>query len=98
MFVKRFATHLNLFFSFPGSWSVSDLFVGSPFGEVTVDLELFPSLRCIGLNEIATVNGAFFNRFKAILGTTQFKKEVRLAIRVLSLHLCSVCSFQSISF
>ncbi|KAJ9163692.1 hypothetical protein P3X46_023332 [Hevea brasiliensis] len=70
----------ELVFSFPGSWSVSDWFIRSPFGEVKVDLELFPSLKHIGLNEIATVNEAFLNRFRAILANTQFKKEVRTAV------------------
>ncbi|KAF2311394.1 hypothetical protein GH714_022243 [Hevea brasiliensis] len=70
----------ELVFSFPGSWSLSDWFIGSSFGEVKVDLELFPSLKYIGLNQIATVNGAFLNRFNAILDNTQFKKEVETAV------------------
>lgn len=66
----------ELVFSFPGSWSASDLLIRSPFGEVEVDLALFPCLQYIGLKQTATVNEAFLNRFKAVLTNTHFKKEV----------------------
>ena len=63
-------------FSFPGSWFVSDWFKKGPFGTVDVDLQVFPSLRYLGLHEIATVNEAFLDRFKAVLAYSPFRNEV----------------------
>ncbi|KAJ6358942.1 hypothetical protein OIU76_000633 [Salix suchowensis] len=63
-------------FSFPGSWSVNDWFTGTSFGETKVDLQLFPSLKYIGLDVTATVNEVFLNEFKALLANPLFKNEV----------------------
>ncbi|KAB5531966.1 hypothetical protein DKX38_018636 [Salix brachista] len=63
-------------FSFPGSWSVNDWFTGTSFGETKVDLQLFPSLKYIGLDVTATVNEVFLNKFKALLANPLFKNEV----------------------
>lgn len=60
-------------FSFPGSWSLENWFNSRPFGDTKA---LFPSLRCIGSAEVATVNEAFFRRFEVILKTTSFEIEV----------------------
>ncbi|KDP31163.1 hypothetical protein JCGZ_11539 [Jatropha curcas] len=69
----------ELVFSFPGSWSISDWFKGSSFGEIKVDVELLPSLKSIGLADTATVNEAFLHRFKLVLANPQFRKEVGTA-------------------
>ncbi|KAJ4851387.1 hypothetical protein Tsubulata_006707 [Turnera subulata] len=68
-------------FCFSSSCSVDDWWSNRPFGETKVDSELFPSLKCIGLEEIATVNQAFQERFKAILSNPNFKNEVGEAVR-----------------
>ncbi|CAK7322931.1 unnamed protein product [Dovyalis caffra] len=67
-------------FSFAGSWSANDWFAGNSFGETTVDLQLFPSLKYIGLGVTATANEVFLKRFKSVLGNPQFKIEVRKAV------------------
>ncbi|KAF7135030.1 hypothetical protein RHSIM_Rhsim08G0167100 [Rhododendron simsii] len=67
-------------FGFPGSWSVEDWFSSRPFGDTKADLNLFPSLRSIGNDEVAAVNEAFFRRFEAILRTTSFENEVKKAV------------------
>ncbi|KAJ8753485.1 hypothetical protein K2173_022726 [Erythroxylum novogranatense] len=71
-------------FSFPArNWLVNEWFQGSPFGttKVDVDLDLFSSLKYIGLNEKATVNDAFLRRFKAVLDNPKFINEVEAAVR-----------------
>ncbi|KAF3971337.1 hypothetical protein CMV_005044, partial [Castanea mollissima] len=50
-------------FSFPGYWSKNDWYTGEPFGETEINLDLFPSLRSIGLDEHAKVNKAFLQVF-----------------------------------
>ncbi|KAF7134982.1 hypothetical protein RHSIM_Rhsim08G0167000 [Rhododendron simsii] len=67
-------------FSFPGSWSVENWFSSRPFGDTKADLNLFPFLRSIGNDEVASVNEAFFQRFEVILRTTSFETEVKKAV------------------
>ncbi|XP_058180503.1 protein EDS1L-like [Rhododendron vialii] len=67
-------------FGFPGSWSVEDWFSSRPFGDTKASLNLFPSLRSIGNDEVAVVNEAFFRRFEVILRKTSFEKEVKKAV------------------
>lgn len=57
----------DVIFSFAGTWSVEDWFTTNPFGERKIDRDQFPSLRSIGIDEVATVNEAFLNRFLTIL-------------------------------
>jgi enhanced disease susceptibility 1 protein len=63
-------------FSFAGSLSVNDWFAGSAFGEMKVDLQFFPSLKYVGLDQTGRVNEAFFKRFEAVLANPRFKVEV----------------------
>lgn len=63
-------------FAFAGSWSANDWFSGKPFGETKIDLNLFPSLRSIGNDETAFVNGALLVKFKAILEKSSLVNEV----------------------
>ncbi|KAL9337829.1 hypothetical protein Peur_069598 [Populus x canadensis] len=67
-------------FSFAGSLSVNDWFAGSAFGEMKVDLQLFPSLKYVGLDQTGRVNEAFFKRFEAVLANPRFKVEVEKAV------------------
>ena len=70
------------FFIFPGSWWLSDWVVAQkPFGETKINRlgnqPMFPSLRSIGNDEVATVNEAFLRRFQdKILGGSDFKEKV----------------------
>lgn len=66
----------DVIFSFPGSWTISDWFSRSPFGEKMIDPHppQFASLRSIGNDQVATVNEAFLTRFQAIL--PQLQSEV----------------------
>ncbi|KAH9684530.1 protein eds1-related [Citrus sinensis] len=70
----------DVIFGFPGSWSISDWFSGSPFGEKKIDPHppQFASLRSIGNDQVATVNEAFLTRFQAIL--PQLQNEVGKAV------------------
>ncbi|KAJ6868839.1 hypothetical protein NC651_033820 [Populus alba x Populus x berolinensis] len=67
-------------FSFAGSLSVNDWFAGSAFGEMKVDLQFFPSLKYIGLDQTGRINEAFFKRFEAVLANPRFKDEVEKAV------------------
>ncbi|KAH9775957.1 protein eds1-related [Citrus sinensis] len=70
----------DVIFSFPGSWTISDWFSRSPFGEKMIDPHppQFASLRSIGNDQVATVNEAFLTRFQAIL--PQLQNEVVKAV------------------
>ncbi|CAN1784938.1 Protein EDS1L [Linum perenne] len=68
-------------FSFPGSWNLEDWISKPPFGEVEVDLKLFPSVLYIGLREPGSVNEAFLRRFRSVLTSPQFILEVEKATR-----------------
>ena len=64
-------------FGFPGNWSVNDWYAGESFGETKINLELFPSLRSIGIDEHAKVNKAFLQRFDdKVLTNSDFKNKV----------------------
>lgn len=72
----------GIIFSFPGSWEVKEWFSKGPFGNTKRDHPvLFPSLKYLGLDEIATVNEAFLGRFKEVLNEPRFKEEVEEAAR-----------------
>ncbi|KAK7830238.1 hypothetical protein CFP56_028393 [Quercus suber] len=63
-------------FGFPGNWSVNDWYAGESFGETKINLELFPSLRSIGIDEHAKVNKAFLQRFdNKVLTNSDFKNK-----------------------
>ncbi|KAF7806129.1 protein EDS1L-like [Senna tora] len=66
--------------SFSGFGSVKDWFSETPFGETKINLNLFPSLKSVGNNEVALVNKAFLNRFEAVLGKSSFVAEVDQAM------------------
>ncbi|XP_050256474.1 protein EDS1-like [Quercus robur] len=67
-------------FSFPGYWSENDWYDGEPFGETKINLDLFPSLRSIGIDEHAKVNKAFLQRFvDKISRNRDFRNEVEKA-------------------
>ncbi|MED6136531.1 hypothetical protein PIB30_056863 [Stylosanthes scabra] len=70
----------QVFISFPASGSAKDWYSQKPFGEVPIDLDLFPSLKTIGHNEPAKVNEAFQTRFQAILSKSSFETEVKDAM------------------
>ena len=68
-------------FSFPGYWSENDWYDGEPFGETKINLDLFPSLRSIGIDEHAKVNKAFLQRFvDKISRNRDFRNEVHFAL------------------
>lgn len=77
---KEIGGSSEVVFSFPGSWSKEDWFCNRAFGYTKADLSLFPSLRSLGNDEVAMVNGAFFRRFEEVLKENSFKKEVFLQI------------------
>ncbi|XP_030521506.1 protein EDS1L-like isoform X3 [Rhodamnia argentea] len=72
--------------AFAGSWSPNHWFAGDseakPFGETDVNPKKFPSLRSIGKDAVAKVNGAFMERFLHILdeGSQTFRAEVTKAV------------------
>ncbi|XP_059640254.1 protein EDS1L-like [Cornus florida] len=69
-------------FAFSGSWSVSDWFAGNnAFGEIKVDLKMFPPLRSVGTDEDAKANEAFIGRFASILRTSSLQDEVEKAVK-----------------
>ncbi|XP_065876616.1 protein EDS1B-like [Euphorbia lathyris] len=76
---EKIRSSSQVVFSFPGSWSVTDWYSNTPFGEVKVDNQLFPSLKYIGLDETASVNEAFQHRFKQLWLNQHFRKEVGAA-------------------
>ncbi|KAJ4961959.1 hypothetical protein NE237_021869 [Protea cynaroides] len=54
-------------FAFPGSGNLDEWFFRKSFGNTSVDLKLFPSLRNIGNDEVAVVNAKFFQQFRNLL-------------------------------
>ncbi|KAL1811176.1 hypothetical protein ACET3Z_021241 [Daucus carota] len=72
---------VEIVFAFPGSWSVNEWFSCRPFGEIKIDLSLFPCLRSIGNQESAFVNEAFFREFIALLRTSRLAIEVEKAVK-----------------
>ena len=74
-------------FSFPGYWSENDWYDGEPFGETKINLDLFPSLRSIGIDEHAKVNKAFLQRFvDKISRNRDFRNEVHFALSLSLSH------------
>ena len=68
-------------FSFPGYWSENDWYDGEPFGETKINLDLFPSLKSIGVDEHAKVNKAFLQRFvDKISRNRDFRNEVHFSL------------------
>lgn len=63
-------------FAFPGTWAVTDWYSRKPFGETKINIALFPSLRSIGMDELAVVNEAFSCRFEQLLSNSQLEREV----------------------
>ncbi|KAM2487256.1 hypothetical protein ACFX1W_039214 [Malus domestica] len=83
----------DVVFSFPGSWSVESWASGeSAFGEKTIQLSLFPSLKSIGYYDeaagpgghqdfaIASFNQAFLQKFEHVLQNSQLKNKVQEAV------------------
>ena len=58
-------------FSFPGHWSKNDWYDGESFGETKINIDLFPPLKSIGIDEHAQVNKAFQQRFVDKISTDQ---------------------------
>ncbi|XP_071715956.1 protein EDS1L-like [Rutidosis leptorrhynchoides] len=67
--------------AFGGSWSEQDFYSHKPFGEAKIDVSLFPSLKSVGNNELATINQGFFRKFQSILKIPSFQAEVEKAIK-----------------
>lgn len=63
-------------FAFPGTWSVGEWISRETFGETKINSALFPSLKSIGMGELAAVNEAFSCRFEQLLRKSQLEKEV----------------------
>lgn len=62
--------------SFSASGGFKDWYSKTNFGEIKIDLTLFPSLRSIGNNEPALVNQYFLQRFQEILAKSSLKDQV----------------------
>ena len=62
--------------AFPGTWAVTDWYSRMPFGETKINIALFPSLKSIGMDELALVNEAFSSRFEQLLCNSQLEREV----------------------
>ncbi|XP_047970350.1 protein EDS1B-like [Salvia hispanica] len=70
----------DVFLAFPGSWCVDDWYTRDPFGEVKVDVSMFPCIRSVGNEEIGLVNEAFARRFEALLNRSSLATEVEKAM------------------
>ncbi|KAK7271506.1 hypothetical protein RJT34_27466 [Clitoria ternatea] len=70
----------QVFIAFSGSGSVKDWYYGSNFGEIKINLDLFPSLKSIGNDEPALVNGHSQQRFQYILNNSNLQDEVHNAM------------------
>ncbi|KAJ4974405.1 hypothetical protein NE237_007579 [Protea cynaroides] len=67
-------------FAFHGSGTVEDWYSGTSFGETSIGLrKFFPSLKTIGNDEIALVNGKFFQQFQDLLTQEVLKEEFQLS-------------------
>ncbi|RVX13364.1 Protein EDS1 [Vitis vinifera] len=65
-------------FAFAGSWLPDDWCAQPPFGETKMDTSNFPSLKSLGVDGVALVNGSFLRRFNAI--QSSLAKEVKNVI------------------
>lgn len=68
----------DVFFAFPGSWRVEDWYAGDPFGEVGVDVSVFPSMKSVGNEDVGLVNETFSRRFNGLLHRSSLAAEVLL--------------------
>ncbi|KAJ4973356.1 hypothetical protein NE237_006530 [Protea cynaroides] len=67
-------------FAFHGSGTVKDWFSGTTFGDRSIGPKnLFPSLKSIGKDEIALVNGKFFQQFQDLLKQEALKEDFQLS-------------------
>ena len=66
----------EVIFSFPAYGAPRDWFSGRTFGQIQINLVLFPSLRSIGNDEAAMVNEAFLLRFQDIIGKSSLQAKV----------------------
>ncbi|KAJ4949774.1 hypothetical protein NE237_000111, partial [Protea cynaroides] len=67
-------------FAFRGCGTVEDWFSGTSFGETSISLKkFFPLLKSIGNNEIALVNGKFFQQFQNLLKEETLNEEFQLS-------------------
>ncbi|WOK99820.1 hypothetical protein Cni_G08532 [Canna indica] len=70
-------------FAFPASWSADDWLLAdgarSPFGESQIDASLFPSIKSVGNDAAAAVNGAFLRSFKKVIDASRLQAEVHKA-------------------
>nr|XP_027121561.1 protein EDS1-like [Coffea arabica]XP_027123837.1 protein EDS1-like [Coffea arabica] len=66
--------------AFPGTWAVTDWYSRTPFGATKINIALFPSLKSIGMDELALVNEAFSSRFEQLLCNSQLEREVEKAL------------------
>ncbi|XVF50241.1 hypothetical protein PTKIN_Ptkin04bG0080200 [Pterospermum kingtungense] len=88
--VEKARTSSDVFFIFPGSWSVGSWFCRPAFGEIKINQsellspkgndKVATSLRSIGRDEPATVNEGFLRRFEMILSDSSLQIEVEKAI------------------
>ncbi|XVF09204.1 hypothetical protein REPUB_Repub07fG0071900 [Reevesia pubescens] len=88
--VEKSCASSDVFFSFPGFWSVTDWFIRQPFGETKIDRsellcpkgndKVATSLRTIGRDVLATVNEGFLRRLEMILAYSSLQTEVEEAI------------------
>ncbi|CAI8597705.1 unnamed protein product [Vicia faba] len=67
--------------TFPASGGFKDWYSKTNFGQIKIDLTLFPSLRSIGNNDPAVVNQFFLQRFQEILAKSLLKDQVDTAIK-----------------
>ncbi|KAJ9677597.1 hypothetical protein PVL29_022533 [Vitis rotundifolia] len=63
--------------AFAGSWLPGDWCAEPPFGETNIDAGTFPSLKSLGDDGVALVNGSFLRRFNAILGQSSLAEKVK---------------------
>ncbi|KAJ9677593.1 hypothetical protein PVL29_022531 [Vitis rotundifolia] len=63
--------------AFAGSWLPGDWCAEPPFGETKIDDGTFPSLKSLGDDGVALVNGSFLRRFNAILGQSSLAEKVK---------------------
>ena len=87
-------------FSFPGYWSKNDWYDGESFGETKINIDLFPPLKSIGIDEHAQVNKSFLQRFVDKISRNQdFIKEVHFSLSLsLSLYIYIYIYFFFLNF
>ena len=88
--VEKSRTSSDVFFSFPGSWSVTHWFTRQPFGAIKIDQsellspkgndKVATSIKSIGRDDLATVNEGFLRRLEMILSSSPLQSEVPITI------------------